>query len=131
MSRLFTLEEAEALLPELIPLVDRLRDSKSKHDRLQEAAGALGQRSQSNGHSITNDLQRAERELALSTQAMNDLIEKISTFGCELKDLTLGLLDFRSMLDGDEVYLCWKTGESKIEWWHELNSGFSARKPLP
>jgi len=131
MARLFTLDEAETLLPALLPLVDRLRDSKSKHDQLQEAAGTLGQRSQTNGHAITDDLQRAERELALSTQAMNDLIEEISAFGCEVKDLNLGLLDFRSMLDGNEVYLCWKAGESKIEWWHELNRGFSARKPLP
>ncbi len=62
---------------------------------------------------------------------MNDLIEEISAFGCEVKDLALGLLDFRSMRDGDEIYLCWMADESRIEWWHELNSGFSARKPLP
>ena len=131
MARLFTLEEAEALLPQLIPLVDRLQDLKREHDRLQEAAATLRRRSQTNGHAITDDLQSAQGELGLSMQAMNDLIEQISALGGEVKDLNLGLLDFRSMLDGNEVYLCWRAGESKIAWWHELNAGFSSRKPLP
>ena len=131
MARLFTLEEAETLLSELIPLVDRLQDLKRQHDRLREAAGTLARRSQTNGHAVSDDVQSAQGEFGLSMQAMNDLIEEISAFGCEVKDLTLGLLDFRSMLDGNEVYLCWRAGESKIEWWHELNAGFSSRKALP
>lgn len=131
MTRLFTLEEAEALLPKLIPLVDRLQDLKRRQDHLRQTSGTLGQRSRTNGHAITDDLERAKSEIAVTTQDINDLIEEISAFGCEVKDLNLGLLDFRSMLDGNEVYLCWKAGEPKIEWWHQLNSGFSARNPLP
>lgn len=131
MTRLFTLEEAEALLPKLIPLVDRLQDLKRRQDHLRQTSGSLGQRSRTNGHAITDDLEIAKSEIAVTAQGINDLIEEISALGCEVKDLNLGLLDFRSMLDGNEVYLCWKAGEPKIEWWHQLNSGFSARNPLP
>jgi hypothetical protein len=131
MSRLFTIEEAEALLPQLSPLVAELQDLKRKHDQLQKTAGTLGRRSQTNGHAITDDLQRANAQLASTALAMNDLVEKVGAFGCEVKDLNLGLLDFRAMRDGAEIYLCWKAGETKIEWWHELTSGFSSRKPLP
>ncbi len=131
MPSLFTLEEAEALLPRLVPLVTQLQELKGKHDELQETATRLGRRSQTNGHAISDDLQRSRQEVASTADAINQLIERITSFGCEVKDLSLGLLDFRTLLDGEEVYLCWKAGESRIEWWHELNTGYSARKRLP
>lgn len=131
MPSLFTLEEAEALLPRLVPLVTQLQELKEKHDELQETATRLGRRSQTNGHAINDDLRRSRQEVASTADAINQLIEQITSFGCEVKDLGLGLLDFRTLLDGEEVYLCWKAGESRIEWWHELNTGYSSRKRLP
>ena len=131
MARLFTQEEAESLLPRLVPLVIRLQELKRKHDRLQETAAGLGQRSRSNGHALNDEPQRSRQDVASTAEAMNELIEQITSFGCEVKDLSLGLLDFRTVLDGDEVYLCWKSGEPRIEWWHELNAGYSSRKRLP
>ncbi|MCH8815653.1 MAG: DUF2203 domain-containing protein [Chloroflexi bacterium] len=131
MASLFTLEEAEALLPRLVPLVTQLRELKLKHDGLQETAARLGRRSQTNGHAVSDDLQRSRQEVSSTTEAINGLIEEIASLGCEVKDIGLGLLDFRTLLDGEEVYLCWKSGESRIEWWHELNTGYSSRKPLP
>lgn len=131
MPSLFTLEEAEALLPRLVPLVTQLQELKEEHDGLQETAARLGRRSRTNGHAISDDLQRSRQEIASTADAINQLIERITSFGCEVKDLGLGLLDFRTLLHGEEVYLCWKAGESRIEWWHELNTGYSSRKRLP
>lgn len=50
--------------------------------------------------------------------------------GCEIKDLNSGVLDFRTLYKGEEVYLCWELGESGISHWHGLQEGFAGRKPV-
>lgn len=128
MPRLFTLEEAEALLPRLAPLVTRMQELKATYDQLMEAAVAYGQTARTNGNPPAAPLDREQFEAV--TSEINAAIEEITSHGCEVKDLNMGLLDFRSELDGREVNLCWKLGEPRIEWWHELHSGFASRQPL-
>ena len=60
------------------------------------------------------------------SQAINEIHET----GCVVKDLDEGLVDFPSLRDGQEVYLCWKLGEEHIGYWHGLSEGFAGRKPL-
>jgi len=50
--------------------------------------------------------------------------------GVEVKDPSTGLIDFRSLRGDEEVYLCWRLGEGRIAWWHDLDSGFQGRRPL-
>jgi hypothetical protein len=50
--------------------------------------------------------------------------------GCLLRDIDLGIVDFPSIHDGKEVYLCWKLGEESVGFWHEVDAGFAARKPI-
>ena len=59
-----------------------------------------------------------------------DLIDKVHAPGCFLKDVEIGLVDFYSMRDGKVVYLCWKMGEDRIRFWHEVGKGFAAREAL-
>jgi len=61
---------------------------------------------------------------------MNGLIEKVQGMGVELKDVEVGLIDFRSIREGREVYLCWQLGEEHVTHWHELDTGFAGRQPL-
>ena len=63
-------------------------------------------------------------------QRLDDLVHRILATGAEIKDLNSGLLDFRALRGGREVYLCWKHGESAIEFWHELDTGFAGRRPI-
>jgi hypothetical protein len=58
------------------------------------------------------------------------LINELNGFGCELKDPTIGLIDFLSLRSGREVYLCWHLGEERINFWHYLDAGFAGRQPL-
>lgn len=58
------------------------------------------------------------------------IINRIEAFGCIVKDIDLGLLDFPSVRDGQNVYLCWKAGEPEVGYWHGLDQGFSERRPL-
>ena len=62
------------------------------------------------------------------TQIDNSVIHEI---GVIVKDLDIGLCDFPYLMEDRIVYLCWKLGEKKIEWWHEVHSGYSGRHPLP
>ncbi len=71
---------------------------------------------------------KAERER--SETKMREAIDKIHETGCIVKDLDVGLVDFPSLLEGEEVYLCWKLGEERITYWHGIHEGFAGRKPL-
>jgi hypothetical protein len=57
-------------------------------------------------------------------------IEQVQEFGCVVKDLDMGLVDFPTLFRGVEVYLCWKLGEPRIEYWHGMEEGFRGRKPI-
>ena len=63
---------------------------------------------------------------------MAELTRKIESYGCFLKDIDLGLVDFPGEIQGDDVaFLCWQIGEPRIIAWHSVESGFGQRKPLP
>ena len=84
----------------------------------------------SNGHVIEKELNETRQELEQAATALNSLIERVRELGCEVKDIDQGLVDFRTVREGREVYLCWKLGEPDVRWWHELETGFAGRRPL-
>ena len=128
--RQFTVEEAESLLPRLTSLLLQMQEGKREHDRLQEKVTEFERTMSSNGHLVEAELNEARQEMAKAATQVNSLIEELLATGCELKDIDQGLVDFRTVMDGREVYLCWKLGEDAIAWWHELDTGFGGRKPL-
>jgi hypothetical protein len=130
--RLFTREEAQALLDGgLREVAERLvanrAEARPLEVRWQRLVIAIG----SNGGAI----KRAEatelraRLEALSEDA-NDAIREITGHGVQVKDAAQGLLDFPSVVDGDDALLCWHVGEQRIEWWHGPQDGFAGRRPL-
>jgi hypothetical protein len=122
MSRHFTLEEANALLPKIKPLLGQLLKRRA---RLVKARPEV--------EAVLEDLQRNFGGVAVS-QATQDMIaiEKLAAniraYGCVLKDLNAGLVDFLAERDGREVYLCWRYGEPEIKYYHELHTGFAGRQ---
>ncbi len=128
--RLFTLEEANALLPRLRNLLFQIQESKANHDRLEEQAEKYAQHVSSNGHVVEKKLNETRQELAKAATEVNSLIARVNELGCDVKDIDEGLVDFRTERDGRDVYLCWKLGEPDIRWWHELDAGFAGRRPL-
>jgi hypothetical protein len=69
------------------------------------------------------------RRDAMATR-MSEAVASIQQHGCVVKDLAQGLIDFPTLLRGEEVYLCWKTGEASIGHWHGLEEGVRGRKPI-
>jgi len=131
--RVFTLEEANALVPILHRLVGRqmLRQTEIE-DRLRQLTRAAGQHLQ--------DLEITQEDSAEVRHLKTDLMERIAAYeegwqevaslGAVVKDVRTGLVDFYGQLDGRTVWLCWRYGEERIDFFHELDSGFASRKPL-
>jgi hypothetical protein len=120
----FTLEEANAYIPQLEELLAEMQSVREKIVANAHALEAVMARAPNNGGS------RAASEYMLLLQRFNVAHTMLTEIGCELKDLNLGLVDFPSYRNGTLVYLCWKRGESSIEFWHNIDAGFAARQPL-
>ena len=130
MPRRFSREEADALLPQIAPRLMQLRDLKHKNDETRSAVNDLEGTLRTNGHSLDVEMARLSRDLQSTGAAINGLIERVTRLGVEVKNLEMGLVDFRGERDGREVYLCWKLGEERVSFWHELNTGYASRQPL-
>jgi hypothetical protein len=127
----FTLEEANATVERLRPVVVRLVEHGRRLAAAQRRQRALVTQIAGNG----GDLQPSDlRELAETIQAEADAIaacaQQIDGAGAQIKSLEEGLLDFPSRRDGELVLLCWKLGEDEIAYWHGVDEGFAGRKPL-
>jgi hypothetical protein len=123
-ARYFSSEEANALLPQLRPLMGELLARRARIVRVRhDIADVLEDE-------ISNTGSREASYVAQDLVAIEKLAKKIRAYGCVIKDLNAGLLDFLAEHDGREVYLCWRYGEPHIEFYHELHTGFSGRQRL-
>lgn len=71
-----------------------------------------------------------EKQLAEALDRLQTLVDELCDVGCELKDYETGLVDFVGRHQGRDVYLCWKLGEARVAYWHELTSGYAGRQPI-
>lgn len=128
----FTLDEAQSLLPVLEALLKRAIEGKRAAEEMESQLSDLSRRIYLSG-GMRVDLsqvaqQRAEMESQL--ERVRESISEIDAIGVQVKDLDTGLLDFPFRLDEDIVLLCWRLGESAIEHWHTVDSGFQGRQPV-
>lgn len=128
--RIFTRDEAEAMLPQVAPLMWQAQRLKQEHDRAQQHLVELELKGRGNGHGLEEETTRARLSQQKAAAEINGIIERVRGMGIEVKDLDMGLLDFPSQMGGRVVYLCWKLGEERIAWWHELHTGYASRQPL-
>lgn len=126
--RLFTHEEATALLPELRPRLHELAAMKRRLDAVQREFNAMRQHARSNGHATR--AQELGTELETLVHDLNAAVAAIHALGIDVKDLDSGLVDFPSEREGRIVYLCWRMDEPAIIAWHELDGGFMGRQPI-
>ena len=122
--RYFTVDEANELLPELEPLVGRVLALRARITSQSRELGGLLTDLRSN---IGGPL---PTRLAGEFAEVEELVSRIQSYGCVLKSLEAGLLDFLCERDGRDVYLCWRYGEPRVEYYHELHTGFQGRRPV-
>jgi hypothetical protein len=122
--KLFTVEEANALLPKLQELLD---DLIRHRDALREKAPHLEPILRAAG---ANGGGRVGSEYGVEAYRLYLAIERIQELGVILKDLDMGLLDFPHEREGRIVFLCWHPPEERVGFWHEIEAGYAGRQPL-
>ena len=125
--KLFTVSEANQLLPVVRPMLEKVRARYEKVALFRESARAAAVAATEfggGGMEGGSDYVKSLYEIGKLTTEINEL-------GIQLKDYTRGLIDFPCMREGRVVLLCWQLGEGdRIEWWHDLEAGFIGRQPL-
>ncbi|HEY4034328.1 MAG TPA: DUF2203 domain-containing protein [Ktedonobacteraceae bacterium] len=130
MTHYFTREEAEALLPEISIVLRTIQECHLKVRSLEEDLVALRAQAMGNGHHLHDRMSKVQKSLFFETTILRDALHELEAFGCELKDPTIGLIDFLFLHSGKEAYLCWHLGEEHIAFWHPLDVGYMGRQPL-
>jgi hypothetical protein len=132
VARHFTLQQAEAVLKE----VERgLRQAVALRQELAGVLAGLAEVARhvslSGGALVDREQLRAVRaRRADLAQGLKAAVEAVQSCGCLIKDLNAGLVDFPAWFCGREVYLCWRLGEDRIGFWHEVEDGFRGRRPI-
>jgi hypothetical protein len=130
--RLFTLTEAERARRELEPFLVEAMNCRKKLSGLETDLSAVSSRIMMMGGVIVpyEKLAVLRVEHQHLAESLKAALNRILKTGCVIKDLDVGLLDFPSVIDNEDVYLCWKLGEDRIRFYHRLDEGFAGRKPL-
>ena len=122
--RLFTLEEANAFIPQLLSLVPEIQKLSGSMDNDFPDIHNAREKAKWNGGSAQG---AGYLNVILK---YSHLIQEIESIGCEIKGVREGLIDFPSIREGREIYLCWRMPETEINFWHGLDAGFSGRQPI-
>ena len=121
--RHYSVDEANALLPRVKPVLRKLRDAK---DMLtdEEAHEVLSEAAPTNGGGDSG------RQVGEAFLEVRRLLGALQEAGIVVRDIDRGLIDFPAVREGQEIYLCWELGEDGVEYWHDLESGYRGRRPL-
>lgn len=121
----FSVDEVNSVIPDISTVVQELVDLKKSIELKIPKIKPVISKAGSNGGGS-----KSLSEHLVSISKMEELITILNKTGCILKDVNVGLIDFPHIKDGKEVYLCWKLGEKRVAFWHEIEAGFAGRKPI-
>ena len=132
--RFFTLAEANQRLPLVRAIVgdivELFRDVTERRQRLVD----LIERNQLGSKRVhspyTEELEQMQADIQADVERLNGFAQELAELGIELKDPNIGLIDFPTLVDGREAYLCWKLGEPEVGFWHELTAGVQGRQSV-
>lgn len=124
LERLFTLTEANRLLPQLREHLTAVQRAKAVLIRTKEEIKKASAQASYGGGSF------AGPHYIAALEQIGEHLQAVQEMGVHVKDLDMGLCDFPHLLNGRIVYLCWKLGEAEIQCWHEVHSGYADRQPL-
>jgi hypothetical protein len=124
--KLFTIEEANALLPTVRKVLVKIQRAHKRITAFREDATKASENADSGGGGLVDGPLYAQLLIKLTS-----LMSNVESLGVQLKDLERGLVDFPSLREGRVVLLCWQVGEGdELEWWHDVDAGFAGRTPL-
>jgi hypothetical protein len=144
-TRFYDIDAANALVPELAPILARLRDQRAELVTLRDAyraratamPGSSGSRAGSKRESGAGTDGEGDPELRRISLRMRGIVDQMQAGvawlddrSIHLRDIATGLVDFPALVNGRPVWLCWTLGETDVGWWHERDAGFAGRRPL-
>lgn len=124
--KIFTIEEANELLPILRPKLEEIRKRYAINKAFLDSVKMAATAAEHGGGGVEGGTNYVK-----SLYKIGKITTEINELGVQIKDYSRGLIDFPSMRSGQIVLLCWQLGETeRIEWWHEMETGFAGRKPI-
>jgi hypothetical protein len=124
--KIFTIEEANALLPTVRKVLLKIQRAHRNLSLYREQAKKASEGAESGGGGLTEGPHYATLLVRLT-----EMMSNFDSLGVQLKDLDRGLVDFPALREGRVVLLCWQMGEGdQLEWWHDVDAGFAGRTPL-
>ena len=128
----FTLEEAQALLPVLEGLLKRALEDRQSAESLEQRLADLARRIFISGGMRVDvaGVASMRGEMEMHLNRLRENVAEMDAIGVQVKDIESGLLDFPCRVDDQVVLLCWRLGESTIEHWHTVETGFKDRLPI-
>jgi hypothetical protein len=119
----YTVDEANALLPRLRPLLERVREQQAALTEDRSVALIRARAAQNGGGA-------AAQKLGARARALEKDVSQLQAWGIVLRDPQTGLVDFFHKREGRTVFLCWRLGEDRVSWWHPVETGIAGRQPL-
>lgn len=121
--RFYSVDEANALIPKLRPLLERVRQTQQALAE-DKSLAVVREKAANNGGGLPG------RHLTELSRSLERDLRQLQEWGIVLRDPTIGLIDFFHQRQGETVFLCWKLGESRVEWWHPTDTGIAGRQHL-
>jgi hypothetical protein len=129
--KFFTPEQANAALPLVQAIVrDVAAVAQELRERQERITKLLDLDKRAMGDAYREELQPIQEEFERKKEQIFEYARELDNLGVQLKDPHTGLVDFPAWMDGHEVLLCWRLGEEKVAYWHEIETGFAGRKQL-
>ncbi|MFV0446425.1 MAG: DUF2203 domain-containing protein [Planctomycetaceae bacterium] len=132
--RRFTVEEANRTLPLVRMIVQDIVELYTDLERRRDRLVALRARSTGRARGLDDPYEaeviQMEVELESDVERLQGFVDELRDIGAEMKDPAIGLVDFPAVLNGQDVFLCWRQGESSVAFWHDLESGVGGRRAL-
>ncbi len=127
--KMFTVEEANRLIPQLTEWLGEIRMDRDRILAMEVEIDALELVSEKRSDSgISQGLAPKVEEYTTLVDRFYSRVDNIHSTGCLVKDLDLGLVDFYSLQNNRVIFLCWKLGEPAISFWHDISSGYASRQ---
>jgi hypothetical protein len=131
VTRYYSIDEANAAIPEVERILIALRDQREelivRRDKVVEL-------SPTDGTTLPSDIHEQVRLLRLAMQGLIDQMQagvaRLVDMDVTLRDISTGLIDFPALVSGRPIWLCWRLGEGPIRWWHAHDQGFDARRSI-
>lgn len=121
-----TLPLVRAIVSDIVELYPEVRDREKRLNRITRGRSKDARP----GDLYSEEVEQVRQEMERDVERLQGFIDELQELGVEFKDPVMGLVDFPAKRNGQEVCLCWKLGEAKVDFWHTMEDGFKGRQPL-